>query len=104
MAWIYLFLAGLLEVVWAVGLKYSENFTKIFPTIITLVGMLLSIIFLNFSLKTIPLGTAYAVWTGIGIMGTIIFGVVCFGETVSIMKAIFFLLILIGIMGLKILT
>jgi quaternary ammonium compound-resistance protein SugE len=104
MSWIYLLLAGLFEIVWAVGLKYSHNFTKLFPSVITVIGMLLSIVLLNLSLKTIPLGTAYAVWTGIGVIGTVIFGVICFGESLSVLKIVSFLLIMVGIVGLKLLN
>jgi len=104
MNWIYLILAGLFEIVWSVGLKYSMNFTKLFPTIITIVAMILSITLLGTSLKVIPLGTAYAVWTGIGIMGSVICGVVLFGEPIGGMKIISFLLIVLGIIGLKIVT
>ncbi|MCX5922737.1 MAG: multidrug efflux SMR transporter [Candidatus Dependentiae bacterium] len=101
MAWLYLLLAGIMEVVWAVGLKYSEGFTKLVPSVVTIVGALLSVWLLGLALRTIPLGTAYAVWTGIGILGTVIFGVICFSEPVSVLRIISILLIVLGIMGLK---
>lgn len=104
MNWIYLAIAGLFEVGWAVGLKYSANFTKVLPTIITVISLIMSFLLLNLSLRTIPLGIAYAVWTGIGIMGTVIFGTVCFGEPIGILKIVFFMLILTGIVGLKMLS
>lgn len=101
MAWIYLFLAGIMEVIWAVGLKYSDNFSKFIPTVVTISALFLSLWFLSLSLRTLPIGTAYAIWTGIGIIGTFIFGVVCFAEPLGIIKIISFLLIVLGILGLK---
>jgi len=103
-AWIYLLLAGVLEVVWASGLKYSENFSKLIPSCITIIAAMLSVYFLNLSLKTLPLGTAYAIWTGIGTIGTVIFGIIVFGEPISILKTICFILIITGMIGLKILN
>jgi len=104
MNWVYLVLAGCFEIIWAVGLKYSMNFTKLFPTIITIAAMILSILFLGTSLKGIPLGTAYAVWTGIGIIGSVICGVIFFSEPLGVMKIIFSLFIVLGIIGLKIIA
>jgi len=101
MAWIYLFIAGMLEVVWAVGLKYSDSFTKLIPSVITVITSLLSFWFLGLSLRTLPLGMAYAVWTGIGTIGTIIFSVCYFSESISVLKIICFVLIVFGIIGLK---
>jgi quaternary ammonium compound-resistance protein SugE len=102
MAWIYLFIAGLLEVTWAVGMKYAEGFTKLGPSIFTIVSMTAGIIFLAMAMKTLPLGTAYAVWTGIGTIGTVIFGIIFFNEPKEVIRVVCILLILIGIVGLKI--
>jgi quaternary ammonium compound-resistance protein SugE len=102
MAWIYLFIAGLFEIGWAVGLKYTEGFTKLWPSVITIVTMILSFYFLSSAVKTIPIGTAYAIWTGIGAVGTAILGIFLFGESKEIIRLFFILLIVIGIVGLKI--
>jgi len=102
MAWIYLFIAGLFEIGWAVGLKYTEGFTKLWPSVITIVTMILSFYFLSSSVKTIPIGTAYAIWTGIGAVGTAILGIFLFGESKEFIRLFFILLIIIGIVGLKI--
>ena len=83
MAWIYLGIAGLLEIVWASAMKHSEGFTKVWPTVISLVGMVASMILLSISMKTLPLGTAYSVWTGIGAAGAFIFGIIVLGEEAS---------------------
>ena len=101
MAWIYLFIAGLFEIGWAVGLKYTEGFTKLWPSVITIFGMILSFYFLSTAVKTIPIGTAYAIWTGIGAVGTAILGIILFGESKEFMRMLFILLIIIGIVGLK---
>ena len=101
MAWIYLFIAGLFEIGWAVGLKYTEGFTKIWPSIITIATMILSFYFLSTAVKTIPIGTAYAIWTGIGAVGTAILGIILFGESKEFMRMLFILLIVVGIVGLK---
>lgn len=102
MEWIILTLAGLLEIAWAVGLKYTDGFTKLVPSVFTIVAMLLSFWLLSLSLKTLPLGISYAVWTGIGIMGTVIFGIMWLGESASVLKIVFISLILIGIIGLNV--
>ena len=102
MSWIYLFIAGLFEIGWAIGLKYTEGFTKLWPSIITIIGMILSFYFLSTAVKTIPIGTAYAVWTGIGAVGTAILGILLFGESKEVVRIFFILLIVIGIIGLKI--
>jgi len=102
MAWIYLFIAGLFEIGWAVGLKYTDGFTKLWPSVITIVGMVLSFYFLSSAVKTIPIGTAYAIWTGIGAVGTAILGIVLFNESKEFIRIFFILLIVIGIVGLKI--
>ncbi|WP_419677591.1 quaternary ammonium compound efflux SMR transporter SugE [Aliarcobacter lanthieri] len=104
MSWIILFLAGIFEVVWAVGLKYSEGFTKLTPSIITIVTMIISFYLLSLALKSLPLGTAYAVWVGIGTIGTVIAGIFLFGESMNIIRVISILFILIGIIGLKLTT
>jgi quaternary ammonium compound-resistance protein SugE len=101
MAWFYLLIAGILEVVWAVGMKYSEGWTKLYPSIFTIVSMIIGFYFLSLAVKTLPLGTAYAVWTGIGTIGTVIFGIIFFKEPFDVIKAVCILLIVIGIVGLK---
>lgn len=102
MAWFYLIIAGLFEVVWAIGIKFAENFTKVIPSIITLIAMVLSVYFLNKAMNLLPVGTAYAIWTGIGAIGTVLMGMVLFGESREWGRIFFLMLILIGIIGLKI--
>ena len=102
MAWIYLFIAGLFEIGWAIGLKYTDGFTKLWPSVITITTMILSFYFLSSAVKTIPIGTAYAIWTGIGAVGTAILGIILFGESKEIIRIMFIMLIVIGIVGLKI--
>lgn len=102
MAWIYLFIAGLFEVVWAIALKYSHGFTKLIPSIVTIVGMMISFYLLSLATKTLPIGTAYAVWTGIGALGTVILGILFFNEPVNFLRILFMFFILLGILGLKI--
>lgn len=104
MAWIYLFIAGLLEIAWAIGLKYSEGFSKPIPSIITVILMLFSFVFLSQALKTIPVGTGYAIWTGIGAVGTAILGIVLFNEPRDFARIVCLLLIVSGIVGLKVLS
>ena len=101
MAFFYLTLAGLFEIGWAVGMKYTDNFTKLIPTSLTILSMLFSLYFLSLAMKEIPLGTAYAIWTGIGIVGTCICGIILFGESTSLLKFTFIGCILVGIIGLK---
>ena len=101
MAWVYLFVAGLFEVGWAIGLKYTEGFTKLWPSLGTLAAMVVSFLFLAEALKTIPVGTGYAVWTGIGAVGTAILGIVLFGESREIVRLLCIVLIIGGIAGLK---
>jgi quaternary ammonium compound-resistance protein SugE len=103
MAWVVLFLAGLLEIGWAVGLKYTEGFTRPLPSVATAACMLASIVLLGLALRSLPLGTAYAVWTGIGTIGTAILGIVLFGEAASAMRLACVALIVAGIAGLKVL-
>ena len=102
MAWVYLFIAGLFEIGWAVGLKYSTGFTKLQPSIITIIAMIASFYFLAIAVKTIPIGTGYAVWTGIGAVGTAIAGMILFGESKELIRILCILLIIVGIVGLKI--
>ncbi|WP_341524596.1 quaternary ammonium compound efflux SMR transporter SugE [Nostoc sp. UHCC 0302] len=101
MAWIYLFIAGLLEIGWAIGLKYSQGFSKIGISIATVACMILSFAFLSIALRTLPVGTAYAVWTGIGAVGTAVLGVVLFGEPAEMKRFICIGLILAGVAGLR---
>lgn len=101
MAWIYLFVAGLLEIAWAVGMKYSEGFTRRWPSVFTLVMMLLSFGFLSLALKRLPIGTAYAIWTGIGAVGVTIWGIFYFGEAAGALRLACIALIVAGIVGLK---
>lgn len=101
MSWIILFLAGLFEIGWAIGLKYTEGFTRPLPTILTAAAMLTSISLLGMAVKQLPLGTAYAIWTGIGAVGTVIAGIILFGESVSPIRLLSVLLILCGLIGLK---
>lgn len=101
MAWLLLLLAGLLEIVWAVGLKYTEGFTKPLASVITLSALVSSFVLLGIALKTLPLGLAYSIWVGIGVAGTVIFGIWFFNESISVLKITSVLLILLGILGLK---
>jgi quaternary ammonium compound-resistance protein SugE len=102
MAWLILFIAGIFEVAWAIGLKYSEGFTKLWPSVFTVVSVLISMGLLAISLKHLPVGTAYAVWTGIGAVGTAILGIILFGESKELIRIFFILLIVAGIIGLKV--
>lgn len=102
MAWIYLFIAGLFECGWAIGLKYTEGFTRPLPSLLTVAAMGISFVLLSGAMKTIPVGTAYAVWTGIGAVGVAIMGVVLFSEALNVYRIASILLIILGIAGLKI--
>jgi quaternary ammonium compound-resistance protein SugE len=102
MNWIILIIAGLLEIVWAIGLKYTQGFSQIIPSIITVFAMIASVVLLSLAMKSLPVGTAYAVWVGIGATGTAILGIILFKEPASIAKIISILLIISGIIGLKI--
>jgi quaternary ammonium compound-resistance protein SugE len=104
MHWIVLFLAGLLEVVWAVGLKYTEGFTKLAPSAVTLSAMAGSVILLGLALRSLPLGTAYAVWTGIGTVGTVIWGIMMMNEPAGAARLVCIGMIVLGIAGLKLLS
>ncbi|MEE7476850.1 quaternary ammonium compound efflux SMR transporter SugE [Methylobacterium hispanicum] len=101
MAWILLLVAGLLETGWAIGLKYTEGFTKIVPSVLTLAAMAASVVLLAIALRTLPVGTGYAVWTGIGAVGTAILGIVLFGEPATTARIACIGLIVAGIAGLK---
>lgn len=104
MKWLFLIIAGLFEVIWAIELKYSKEFTNLILSILTIIGMIASFYFLSLSIKSLPLGSAYAIWTGIGTVGTVIFSVILFKETISIMQIFCMILIVSGIVGLKILS
>ena len=101
MAWIYLFIAGILECGWAVGMKYTEGFSKLIPSVLVLITMAGSVWLLSVSMKTIPVGTAYAVWTGIGATGVAVIGMIFLGESKDILRILCLLLIVAGIVGLK---
>lgn len=103
MQWLFLLLAGVLEVTWAVAMKYSNGFSVLLPSVVTVIGYILSAVFLAFAMKQLPLGTAYAMWTGFGIIGTTILGVLLFGDKMSLPQVICVLLIICGIAGLKLL-
>ncbi|MCG8024871.1 MAG: quaternary ammonium compound efflux SMR transporter SugE [Candidatus Thiodiazotropha endolucinida] len=104
MAWIYLFVAGLFECGWAIGLKYTEGFTKPVPSLLTIAAMAISFWLLSVAMKTIPVGTAYAVWTGIGAVGVALLGMVMFCESRDILRIVSLLLIVSGIVGLKLIS
>jgi quaternary ammonium compound-resistance protein SugE len=101
MAWIYLLFAGLFEIGWAIGLKYTDGFTKLVPTVWTVGSMVVSLGLLGLALKTLPVGTGYAVWTGIGTVGTAILGIVLLGEAATVVRLGCIALIVAGIIGLK---
>lgn len=102
--WTFLFIAGLFEVWWAVGLKYSNGFTKLITSVITVFGMIASFYFLSLALKSLPLGTAYAIWTRIGTIGTVVLGILLFKEPADFARLIFIGLIITGIIGLKLVS
>lgn len=104
MHWIFLFIAGLFEITWAVGLKMVDGLSKIFPIVVTVVGMNASFVFLYLAMKKIPLSISYAVWTGIGIVGTVLFGILYFHESVSLPQIICVAMIVCGIVGLRLLS
>lgn len=101
MAWFMLFAAGLLEIGWAIGLKYTAGFTRLVPTALTLASMAASVLLLGLSLKTLPIGTAYAIWTGIGAVGTAILGIILMGDPATVARVACISLIVVGIVGLK---
>lgn len=104
MAWFILFIAGLMEIGWAIGLKYTDGFSRLVPSVLTLVAMFVSVVLLGLALKTLPVGTAYAVWTGIGAVGTAILGIVLFGDPATAARLFSIGLIVAGIVGLKLVT
>lgn len=104
MQWLFLIIAGGFEVFWAIGLKYSQGFTKLVPSIFTVLGMIASFYFLSLSLKSLPLGTAYAIWTGIGTVGTLILGIILFNESTDMIRLFCIVLIVTGIVGLKLIS
>jgi len=101
MAWIYLIIAGVLEIGWAIGLKYTAGFSKLWPSVATLCAMVASFALLAAALKTIPVGTGYAVWTGIGAAGTAIIGMMFLGESREVLRILCIVLIIVGVVGLK---
>jgi quaternary ammonium compound-resistance protein SugE len=102
MSWIILFFAGLFEVGWAVGLKYTDGFTKPLPTALTIAAMAISLGLLGLAMKDLPLGTAYAIWTGVGAVGTVIAGIILFGESMALIRLASVALIITGLIGLKV--
>ena len=104
MAWVYLVIAGLFEIGWALSLKSSAGFTRLGPSVITIVGMIISFAMLGLALRTLPLGTAYAVWTGIGTAGTVVLGMLVLGESADPLKLVCIGLIGCGVLGLKVLA
>lgn len=104
MSWTLLLLAGLFEVAWAVGLKYTEGFSRLWPSIGTIAAMIISLFLLGLAMRSLPLGTAYAIWTGVGAVGTVLLGIVLFGEAATVARLISVGLILAGIVGLKLVT
>ncbi|AGN86823.1 MULTISPECIES: quaternary ammonium compound efflux SMR transporter SugE [Enterobacteriaceae] len=101
MSWLILLIAGLLEVVWAIGLKYTHGFTRLMPSLITVTAMVASVVLLSWAMKTLPVGTAYAIWTGIGAVGAAVAGIVLLGESASVARILSLCLIVAGIIGLK---
>jgi quaternary ammonium compound-resistance protein SugE len=101
MVWLILFLAGLMEVAWAIGLKYTDNFSRLLPSVLTLAAMAVSIWLLSLAMKSLPVGTAYAVWTGIGAVGTVILGIILFNEPATLTRFLCIGLIIAGIAGLR---
>jgi quaternary ammonium compound-resistance protein SugE len=104
MEWVYLVVAGLFEVGWAIGLKYTEGFTKLGPSVATIIGMIASFGLLSLALRTLPIGTAYAIWTGIGAVGTAVLGIVLFKEPADVARLVCIGLIVAGVIGLKLVT
>ncbi|MBK3463267.1 MULTISPECIES: quaternary ammonium compound efflux SMR transporter SugE [Pseudomonas] len=102
MSWIILFFAGLFEVGWAVGLKYTDGFSRPLPTALTIAAMAVSLGLLGLAMKELPLGTAYAIWTGVGAVGTVIAGIILFGESMALIRLVSVALIITGLIGLKV--
>ena len=101
MAWVILVTAGLFEIGWAIGLKYTEGFTRLWPTVGTVLAMIISLLLLGVAMKSLPVGTAYAIWVGVGAVGTVILGIVLFGEPANAARLISVALIVAGVIGLK---
>ncbi len=101
MAWIVLIVAGLFETAWAVGLKYTDGFTRLVPSVLTIGALTISMVLLAWSVRTLPIGTAYAVWVGIGALGAVILGALLFGESLTPQRAAFLLLLLVALVGLR---
>jgi quaternary ammonium compound-resistance protein SugE len=101
-AWTILIIAGFFETGWAIGMKYSDGFSKLWPSVFTAISMLISVVLLTYSLKVLPVGSAYAVWTGIGAVGTVILGIILFKEPYDLYRMFFIFLIIIGIVGLRV--
>jgi quaternary ammonium compound-resistance protein SugE len=104
MAWIVLVIAGVLEIGWAIGLKYSDGFSRLWPSVATIGAMVVSLLLLGLAVRTLPVGTAYAVWTGIGTVGTVLLGMALFGEPATPLRMAFIAMIIAGIIGLKLVT
>lgn len=104
MHWLLLGVAGIFEITWAIAMKYSEGFTHLVPSIVTVIGYIASLVFLSLAIKELPVGTGYAVWTGIGIVGTTLLGVLLFQERLSLLQVLCLLLIVVGIVGLRLLA
>ena len=102
MNWVILIIAGLFEMAWAIGMKYSDGFSKLWPSVFTAISMAISVVLLTYSLKVLPVGSAYAVWTGIGAIGTVILGIFLFKEPYDIYRLFFIFLIIVGIAGLRV--
>lgn len=101
MAWLWLIIAGLLETGWAIGLKYTDGFTKLWPSVLTIAGIALSMFLLSVAARTLPIGTAYPIWVGIGAAGAVILGIVVLGEPATLARLFFLVLLLVSIVGLK---
>ena len=104
MPWTLLFFAGLFEIAWAIGLKYTDGFSKLVPSVLTVAAMVASVVLLGLAMKQLPVGTAYAVWTGIGTVGTVILGIVLMGDSAAPLRLVCLGLIMLGIVGLKVTT
>jgi quaternary ammonium compound-resistance protein SugE len=104
MAWLLLIVAGLCEIVWAIGLKYAAGFTRLWPSVVTVAAMLVSIVLLGYAMKSLPVGTSYAVWVGVGATGTAVLGILLFGESASLGRLASLGLIVAGIVGLRLAT
>lgn len=104
MAWVYLLAAGVTEIAWAIGMKYSEGFTRLWPSVFTISGIAVSLLLLSLALRGIPIGTAYAVWAGIGTVGTALAGILFYSESTEILRLVSIALVAAGIVGLKLVT